>query len=118
MAGISASTSFAVPVRMARASRAIGLGASLLTTDLEEAMEAVERLDAGTVWVNNPMIDNDALPFGGWKASRLGRELGRQGRDAFRRSKMVILDHKPARQGWWYPYPDDWFLDGGGRTPL
>jgi hypothetical protein len=28
---------------------------------------------------------------------------------------MVVIDHKPVRQGWWYPYPDDWFLDAGGR---
>ncbi len=94
-----------------------GLGASIFTTRLDEAMEAAERLEAGMVWVNNPLIDNDALPFGGWKASGLGRELGRQGLDAFRRSKMVVIDHKPVVQGWWYPYPDDWFLDGGGRKP-
>ncbi|MFK7994326.1 MAG: aldehyde dehydrogenase [Granulosicoccus sp.] len=92
-----------------------GLGASIFTTSLEEAHEAAERLESGMVWINNPMIDNDALPFGGWKASGIGRELGRQGLDAFRRSKMVIMDHKPVRQDWWYPYPDDWFLDGGGR---
>ena len=92
-----------------------GLGASVFTTSLDEAMEAADRLEAGMVWVNNPLIDNDALPFGGWKASGLGRELGRQGLDAFRRTKMVIIDHKPTVQGWWYPYPDDWFLDGGGR---
>ncbi len=92
-----------------------GLGASVFTTRLDEAMEAADRLEAGMVWVNNPLIDNDALPFGGWKASGLGRELGRQGLDAFRRSKMVIIDHKPVIQGWWYPYPDDWFLDAGGR---
>jgi len=94
---------------------AFGLGASLFTTSLEEALEATDRLQAGMVWVNNPMIDNDALPFGGWKASGMGRELGRMGLDAFRRSKMVIMDHKPVRQGWWYPYPDEWFLDTGGR---
>ncbi|MCU9850564.1 aldehyde dehydrogenase family protein [Defluviimonas sp. WL0024] len=93
-----------------------GLGASVFTTSLEEAMEATERLEAGMVWVNNPLIDNDALPFGGWKASGLGRELGRQGIDAFRRTKMVIIDHKPALQDWWYPYSDDWFLEGGGRS--
>jgi acyl-CoA reductase-like NAD-dependent aldehyde dehydrogenase len=92
-----------------------GLGASVFTTDLAEAHEATNRLQAGMVWVNNPLIDNDALPFGGWKASGMGRELGRQGLDAFRRSKMVILDHNPVRQDWWYPYPDDWFLDAGGR---
>ncbi|TCT03670.1 acyl-CoA reductase-like NAD-dependent aldehyde dehydrogenase [Tepidamorphus gemmatus] len=92
-----------------------GLGASVFTTRLDEAMEAADRLEAGMVWVNNPLIDNEALPFGGWKASGLGRELGRQGLDAFRRSKMVVIDHRPALQDWWYPYPDDWFLDGGGR---
>ncbi|PAU78814.1 aldehyde dehydrogenase family protein [Halomonas salipaludis] len=92
-----------------------GLGASIFTTDLAEAHEASERLEAGMVWINNPMIDNDALPFGGWKASGLGRELGRQGLDAFRRTKMVVLDHQPIRQEWWYPYPDDWFYTGGGR---
>lgn len=92
-----------------------GLGASIFTTDLAEAHEASERLEAGMVWINNPMIDNDALPFGGWKNSGIGRELGRMGLDTFRRSKMVILDHQPVRHDWWYPYPDEWFLDGGGR---
>lgn len=94
---------------------AFGLGASIFTTSLEEAMEAAERLEAGMVWVNNPLIDNDALPFGGWKQSGIGRELSRLGLDMFRRSKMVVIDHKPVRQGWWYPYPDDWFYDSGGR---
>ncbi|WP_075292053.1 aldehyde dehydrogenase family protein [Pararhizobium arenae] len=92
-----------------------GLGASIFTTSLEEAMEAADRLEAGMVWVNNPLIDNDALPFGGWKKSGLGRELSRLGLDTFRRSKMVIIDHKPVVQGWWYPYPDDWFYDAEGR---
>ena len=92
-----------------------GLGASIFTTSLEEAMEAAERLEAGMVWVNNPLIDNDALPFGGCKQSGLGRELSKLGLDAFRRSKMVVIDHKPEKQGWWYPYPDEWFYESEGR---
>lgn len=92
-----------------------GLGASIFTTELEASMEAVNRLEAGQVWVNNPMIDNDALPFGGWKASGLGRELSRVGLDTFRRTKMVIIDHKPIIHDWWYPYPDEWFYDEEGR---
>ncbi|MDH3387006.1 MAG: aldehyde dehydrogenase family protein [Gammaproteobacteria bacterium] len=92
-----------------------GLGAAIFTTDLAEAIEASERLQAGLVWINNPLIDNDALPFGGWKMSGLGRELGRQGLDAFRRPKMVIIDHQPQIHDWWYPYPDDWFYEAGGR---
>lgn len=95
-----------------------GLGACLFTESLEEAMEGVDRLEAGMVWVNNPLVDNDALPFGGIKKSGIGRALGRQGLDAFRRPKMVVLDHKAKEADWWYPYPDDWFYSeqpGGGR---
>lgn len=105
---------FEAAITGANASK-FGLGSCIFTTSLEEAHEAHERLESGLVWINNPLIDNDALPFGGWKASGIGRELGRQGLDAFRRSKMVILDHKPIRHDWWYPYPDDWFLETGGR---
>lgn len=86
-----------------------GLGASIFTTRLDEAMEAAERFESGMVWVNNPLIDNDALPFGGWKLSGVGRELGRLGLNAFRQAKMVIVDHQPTIQSWWYPYPDDVF---------
>ncbi|WP_259744471.1 aldehyde dehydrogenase, partial [Pseudomonas protegens] len=88
-----------------------GLGASLFSTNLTESMEAAERLEAGMVWINNPLVDNDALPLSGWKMSGIGSELGRQGLDAFRRSKMVIIDHKPRIQNWWYPYPDSVFHD-------
>ena len=114
VAAIERVPDFQTGIERANAS-AFGLGASVFTTSLEEAMEAVEQLDAGMVWVNNPLIDNDALPFGGWKMSGLGRELGRQGLDAFRRSKMAVIDHKPVVHDWWYPYPDDWFFDAGGR---
>lgn len=92
-----------------------GLCASVFTTRLDEAMAAAERLQSGMVWVNDPLIDNDALPFGGWKASGLGRALAPQGLDAFRRTKMVAIEPYPRLQGWWYPHPEEWFLPGGGR---
>ena len=95
-------------IELANRSR-FGLGASIFTTNFEEATWASERLQAGMVWVNNPMIDNDALPFGGMKMSGLGRELGRQGLDAFRQSKMVIQDATPIIHDWWYPYNDSDF---------
>ncbi len=88
-----------------------GLGASIFTSDMAEAHRAIEAFESGMVWVNNPMIDNDALPFGGVKLSGLGRELGRQGLEFFRQSKMVILDPVPRRQDWWYPYPDSFFAE-------
>jgi acyl-CoA reductase-like NAD-dependent aldehyde dehydrogenase len=114
VAAVCKVASFEEALALANASD-FGLGASVFTTSLEEAMQAAEVLEAGMVWVNNPLIDNDALPFGGWKLSGLGRELGRQGLDAFRQSKMVVIDAKPAVQDWWYPYPDDWFYSGSGR---
>ena len=90
-----------------------GLGASIFTGKLESAMRAAEECEAGMVWVNNPLIDNDALPFGGWKRSGIGCALGRQGLDAFRRPKMVVIDHSPKAQDWWYPYQDDVFFRPG-----
>jgi acyl-CoA reductase-like NAD-dependent aldehyde dehydrogenase len=88
-----------------------GLGATIYTTRLDEAMAATERLEAGMVWVNNVLGDNDALPFGGWKASGLGRSLSRIGLNSFRRAKMIMLDPKPALQDWWYPYSDVFFAE-------
>ncbi|MEK1940721.1 MAG: aldehyde dehydrogenase family protein [Pseudomonas sp.] len=108
VAAICKVADFDEAVRLANDSH-FGLGASLFSTNLAEAMEAADRLEAGMVWVNNPLIDNDALPFGGWKMSGMGRELGRQGLDAFRRSKMVIIDHQPQIHEWWYPYKDEVF---------
>ncbi len=105
--------SFDEGLALANRSR-FGLGASVFTTRLDEAMRAAETLEAGMVWVNNPLIDNDALPFGGRKLSGMGRELGRQGLNAFRQAKMVIIDHEPKIQGWWYPYPDSVFHPDAG----
>jgi len=98
-------------IRLANASD-YGLGASLFTRDLAEAQRAAQPIEAGLVWVNNPLIDNDALPFGGWKRSGIGRELGRQGLDAFRQTKMVVIDAEARIQDWWYPYPDSAFAGG------
>lgn len=106
--------SFEEALEQANNSR-FGLGASVFTADLAEAHQAINAFQAGMVWVNNPLVDNDALPFGGIKSSGLGRALGRAGLDAFRQPKMVILDPVAKEADWWYPYPDDWFLDAGGR---
>lgn len=107
---------FGEALRLANDS-AFGLGGCVFTSDLDEAFRAVNEIEAGMVWVNNPLVDNDALPFGGMKSSGIGRVLGRQGLDAFRRAKMAVINPKAERADWWYPYPDDWFAgeDGGGR---
>lgn len=93
-------------IARANASR-YGLGASIFTEDLDEGMLAARSLRAGMVWINNPMIDNDALPFGGIKASGIGRVPGRHGLDEFRHPKMVIVEPRAKRQSWWLPYAYD-----------
>jgi acyl-CoA reductase-like NAD-dependent aldehyde dehydrogenase len=48
--------------------------------------------------------DNDAGPFGGYKQSGLGRELGQEGLEAFQETKHVHIETKIAAKSWWYPY--------------
>jgi acyl-CoA reductase-like NAD-dependent aldehyde dehydrogenase len=105
---------FEEAVTLANSSK-FGLGAAIFTDRLDEAMAAIDRLEAGMVWVNNVLGDNDALPFGGWKLSGLGRALSRLGLNAFRQSKMVMLDPKAELQSWWYPYSDAFYRERGGR---
>ncbi|MDO9353545.1 MAG: aldehyde dehydrogenase family protein [Solirubrobacteraceae bacterium] len=81
-----------------------GLGVNVYTTDLETSIGLSRRLKAGTVWINDPLTDNDAGPFGGFKQSGLGRELGPEGLEAFQETKHVHLDPRIERKDWWYPY--------------
>jgi acyl-CoA reductase-like NAD-dependent aldehyde dehydrogenase len=82
-----------------------GLGANIYTSSLETAMRAATELQAGTVWINDPLKDNDAAPFGGMKFSGLGRELGFEGVSAFTQAKHVHMDFAqvPSPE-WWFPY--------------
>jgi acyl-CoA reductase-like NAD-dependent aldehyde dehydrogenase len=81
-----------------------GLGASIYTKDLSIAMRAMESIKAGTFWINDPLTDNDAAPFGGMRHSGIGRELGPEGLDAFREPKHVHLDWVMERKPWFFPY--------------
>ncbi len=91
-----------------------GLGANVYTQDFEKMLKCMRELKAGTVWINDPLTDNDAAPFGGQNGSGIGRELGREGLEAFRESKHVHIDPKVEKKEWWYPYgPDD---ESGQRT--
>jgi acyl-CoA reductase-like NAD-dependent aldehyde dehydrogenase len=85
-----------------------GLGANIYTMNLKEGLRASEEIQAGMVWVNAPLLDNDAGPFGGTKFSGMGRQLGPEGIDTFRTTKMVMIDPECQPQDfWWLPYHDD-----------
>jgi acyl-CoA reductase-like NAD-dependent aldehyde dehydrogenase len=81
-----------------------GLGANVYTQDFEKMLKCMREIRAGTVWINDPLTDNDAAPFGGQKDSGIGRELGREGLEAFQESKHVHIDPKAEKKEWWYPY--------------
>jgi betaine-aldehyde dehydrogenase len=81
-----------------------GLGANVYTRDLATAVRCMRELKAGTVWINDPLTDNDAAPFGGMRKSGMGRELGEEGLDAFRETKHVHLDYVPEAKSYWFPY--------------
>ena len=70
-----------------------GLAAGLFTRDVSRALRLSRRLEAGTVWVNRYGRSRDhILPTGGWKASGLGKDLGREAYLANRRCKSVLID--------------------------
>lgn len=81
-----------------------GLGANVYTNRTDYAYRCLDELKAGTVWINDPLTDNDAGPFGGMKASGNSRELGPEGLEAFRETKHVHWDTRAERKPWWYPY--------------
>jgi betaine-aldehyde dehydrogenase len=81
-----------------------GLGATVYTKSLELAMKAMDNIKAGSFWINDPLADNNAAPFGGMRHSGIGRELGAEGLDAFREPKHVHLDYIQERKPDWFPY--------------
>jgi betaine-aldehyde dehydrogenase len=83
-----------------------GLGANIYTQDLKTIFRCMREIKAGTVWFNDPLTDNDAGPFGGFKQSGLGRELGREGLEAFQETKHIHIESELERKEWWYPYSE------------
>jgi betaine-aldehyde dehydrogenase len=83
-----------------------GLGASVYTADPERVRRAYEDLRVGTVWVNDPVVDNPAAPFGGMRASGNARELGVEGLAAFTDPKHVHWNLSLRAKPWWYPFEE------------
>jgi betaine-aldehyde dehydrogenase len=81
-----------------------GLGATLFTSDARKVKRYMEEIEAGNVWVNDPLVDNLAGPFGGMKRSGIGRELGQEGLEEFYETKHVHWDIEGGIKPWWYPW--------------
>jgi len=66
-----------------------GLAAGVWTKDIQKAHRVARALKAGTVWVNTYNFYDPAAPFGGYKASGFGRDLGREALDGYLETKSV-----------------------------
>jgi len=68
-----------------------GLAAYVFTNDLKTAHRLSERLEAGSVGVNVSSVIDMQAPFGGWKQSGLGREMGHHGLEAYLETKHIRI---------------------------
>jgi phenylacetaldehyde dehydrogenase len=69
-----------------------GLAAGIWTKDVNKAHRITKQLRAGTVWVNCYNVFDAALPFGGFKQSGWGREMGHEALSLYTETKSVCLD--------------------------
>jgi len=77
-----------------------GLSAGLWTSNIDIAFEVSRAIRAGTIWINCFMDGHAELPFGGYRESGLGRELGRFSTDEFTELKSVQI-HIGKHSGSW-----------------
>ncbi|KAI0007139.1 aldehyde dehydrogenase [Xylariaceae sp. FL0662B] len=69
-----------------------GLGAALFTRDVVKAHKVAARIEAGMVWVNSSQDHHFGVPFGGYKQSGIGRELGQYALSAYTTIKAVHVN--------------------------
>jgi acyl-CoA reductase-like NAD-dependent aldehyde dehydrogenase len=77
-----------------------GLSASVWTRDLDTAVTMARRIQAGAVWINTFLEGAPELPFGGYRMSGLGRELGRHAAEEYTELKTVHLHLGPRAPAW------------------
>src|SRR6202451_655058 len=78
-----------------------GLAAAVWTRDIYKAMRAVKKLRAGIVWVNHMQPTYVEAPWGGYKQSGFGRELGPWGIEEYLETKQVHINLNEAPIGWY-----------------
>lgn len=77
-----------------------GLAGGVFTSDLRRGERLASRLRMGTVWINDFHPYFPQAPWGGYKRSGIGRELGRPGLEEYTETKHVATNLDPQRSGW------------------
>jgi betaine-aldehyde dehydrogenase len=78
-----------------------GLSAGIWTKDITRAHRFAKEIKAGTVWINTFNMMNAASPFGGYKQSGYGREMGRHALELYTHVKSVWVDLSGKPIGWY-----------------
>jgi len=79
-----------------------GLSAGVWSRDFDTCLTIGRKVRAGTIWMNTFMDGASELPFGGYRQSGLGRELGRHAVEDYTETKTLNM-HMGRRTGWWMP---------------
>ncbi len=68
-----------------------GLAAGIMTDNLENALNTANKLQAGSVWINQYFNFQSGAPFGGFKNSGVGREYSKEALDNYTQSKTIVV---------------------------
>ena len=77
-----------------------GLAGAVFTSDGAKAHRVIKRLRAGITWINTYHPTFNEAPWGGYKQSCIGRELGTYGYEAYTEVKQINVNLAPGRINW------------------
>ena len=78
-----------------------GLAAGVFTRDTAKGLRVLKSVRAGITWLNTYHPTFNEAPWGGYKQSGIGRELGTFGLDAYMETKQININLAPAKLGWY-----------------
>ncbi|GAA49762.1 retinal dehydrogenase 1 [Clonorchis sinensis] len=68
-----------------------GLGAGVYTSDMDKAMRVAQACEAGSFWINCYEVESPQTPFGGYKMSGIGKEMGKCGLQCYLQTKVISM---------------------------
>jgi betaine-aldehyde dehydrogenase len=77
-----------------------GLAGGVFTRDVTKGLRVLKKMRAGITWLNTYHPTFNEAPWGGYKQSGIGRELGTFGLDAYMEVKQINVNMSPGRLGW------------------